>query len=176
VDNVDTTSLHNDSIGKGDITISSTEHISDPKDESAPGHNSTRPSNTTESNNQTSSSATQNETVQNESKEALALKVLQLIETYGVNYERSNASWDGLTGFLPLVTKQIKNNDPIYLLLPGFPFKSPNSTDKVLGLLPDLGEELALSHLDGLCKNIGQIYEHGAEVHICSDGLVYNGK
>lgn len=109
-------------------------------------------------------------------EEELALKVLQVIETYGVNYERSDESWEGLSGFLPLVTQNIKDKKPVLMLLPGFPFKAPNAVDKVLGVLPDLGEELALSHLDSLCKNIERVYEHGAEVHICSDGLVYNGK
>ena len=47
--------------------------------------------------------------------------------------------------------------------------------DKVLGTLPDLGEELALMHLNGLCESIADIYEHGAELVITSDGLVYNG-
>ncbi len=47
--------------------------------------------------------------------------------------------------------------------------------DKVLGTLPDLGEELALTHLNGLCESIAEIYEHGAELVITSDGLVYNG-
>jgi pyoverdine/dityrosine biosynthesis protein Dit1 len=61
-------------------------------------------------------------------------------------------------------------------VLPAFPFKSPNRVDKTLGSLPDLGEELALQHLNGLCESIKEIYEPGAKVTITSDGLVYNGK
>lgn len=30
-------------------------------------------------------------------------------------------------------------------------------------------------HLNGLCESIAEIYEHGAELVITSDGLVYNG-
>ena len=71
---------------------------------------------------------------------------------------------------------QVERKEPIRMLLPGFPFKSPNQKDKVLGVLPDLGEELALKHLDGLCEKIKAIYGHGAECHITSDGLVYNGE
>ena len=44
--------------------------------------------------------------------------------------------------------------------------------EKVLGTLPDLGEEIALMHLNGLCESIAEIYEHGAEIVIASDGLV----
>jgi hypothetical protein len=115
------------------------------------------------------------ESVQPVSSIYKAVQVLQLIETYGVNFERAEAAWDCLVGFVPTVTEQIERNEPVRLILPGFPFKSPNSKDKVLGALPDLGERFALAHLDGLCRNIAEIYEHGAEVLICSDGLVYNG-
>ena len=107
--------------------------------------------------------------------EATAAKVLRIIEQYGLNYERTG-SWDGFETFLPIVLGQVSRSEPVKMLLPGFPFKSPNSRDKVLSNLPDLGEELALKHLNGLCENIKAVYEHGAEVHITSDGLVYNGR
>jgi pyoverdine/dityrosine biosynthesis protein Dit1 len=106
---------------------------------------------------------------------ATATKILKVIEQYGLNYERTG-SWDGFDTFFPIVLGQVSRGESIKMLLPGFPFKSPNSRDKVLGNLPDLGEELALKHLNGLCENIKAVYEHGAEVHITSDGLVYNGK
>jgi pyoverdine/dityrosine biosynthesis protein Dit1 len=61
------------------------------------------------------------------------------------------------------------------MLLPGFPFKSPNNKTKVLGVLPDLGEELALKRLDSMAVAVEKVYEGGAEIHITSDGLVYNG-
>lgn len=109
------------------------------------------------------------------SVEAQVLQVLQIIQTYGVAFERTSR-WEGLASFIPKVKKQIEACEPVRLLLPGFPYKSPNAKDKVLGALPDLGEELALAHLNGLCDNIATVYEHGAEVHILSDGLVYNGR
>ncbi|CAO2658028.1 Nn.00g072880.m01.CDS01 [Neocucurbitaria sp. VM-36] len=102
-----------------------------------------------------------------------AVEILRIIESYGLNYERTG-TWDGFETFLPIVTGQVERREPILMLLPGFPFKSPNTKDKVLGVLPDLGEELALKHLDGLAEKIKAIYEFGAEVHITSDGLVYN--
>ncbi|KAI9372304.1 Clavaminate synthase-like protein [Aspergillus egyptiacus] len=79
-----------------------------------------------------------------------------------------------LQGFLPAILAWVQKEEPVRMILPAFPFKSPNNQDKTLGLLPDLGEELALQHLHGLCLNIAQVYRHGAEVHIASDGLVYN--
>ncbi|KAJ4988867.1 taurine catabolism dioxygenase TauD [Stagonosporopsis vannaccii] len=105
--------------------------------------------------------------------EATATQVLKIIEQYGLNYERTG-SWEGFKTFFPIVLGHVSRGEPVKMLLPGFPFKSPNSRDKVLSNSPDLGEELALKHLNGLCENIKTVYEHGAEVHITSDGLVYN--
>lgn len=71
---------------------------------------------------------------------------------------------------------QSQVNEPVPLCLPAFPFKSPNAESKVLGKLPDKGEEFALAHLNGLCLAVKDIYEPGARLTIISDGLVYNGK
>lgn len=106
----------------------------------------------------------------------MAIDVLRVIESYGVDYENNGGSWKGLESFVPIVVEQVKRQEPIRMILPAFPFKSPNSRDKVLCTMPDFGEELALCHLNGLCENIAQVYEHGANVYISSDGLVYNGK
>lgn len=66
----------------------------------------------------------------------------------------------------------IEHGKPIRMVLPAFPAKSP-SRDKTLSHLPDHGEELALRNLNELCKRIGQIYEPGARIVICSDGRVF---
>jgi pyoverdine/dityrosine biosynthesis protein Dit1 len=109
-----------------------------------------------------------------DSHEEKATEILRIIEKYGLNYERTG-SWDGFVTFLPVVQGQVERGESVKMLLPGFPFKSPNNTTKVLGVLPDLGEELALKRLDSIASAIDAVYEHGAEIHITSDGLVYNG-
>ncbi|KAJ8182030.1 hypothetical protein LV163_004568 [Aspergillus fumigatus] len=91
--------------------------------------------------------------------EATAIAVLKVIERYGVNFEKTGESWQGLTSFIPTVVEQVKKREAVRMILPAFPFKSPNARDKVLGVMPDLGEELALYHLNGLCENIGRVYE-----------------
>ena len=106
--------------------------------------------------------------------DAKATEILRIIEKYGLNFERTG-SWDGFATFLPIVKRQVEREESVKMLLPGFPFKSPNNKTKVLGILPDLGEELALKRLDGIASAIDAAYEHGAEIHITSDGLVYNG-
>jgi pyoverdine/dityrosine biosynthesis protein Dit1 len=108
------------------------------------------------------------------SSEAKAREILHVIEKYGLNYERSG-TWDGFDTFLPIVQGQVSRKESIKMLLPGFPFKSPNAHTKVLGALPDLGEELALKRLDSMAVAVESVYDGGAEIHITSDGLVYNG-
>lgn len=105
----------------------------------------------------------------------LALRILDIIQGYGQNVSPSDVPWAGKTKFLPIVEEHVIRNESIPMVLPAFPFKSPNRKDKVIGSLPDLGEELGLMHLNGLCESIAEIYEPGANVAITSDGLVYNG-
>ncbi|BCM93609.1 hypothetical protein IAD21_05500 [Abditibacteriota bacterium] len=74
---------------------------------------------------------------------------------------------------LTRVKRAVVRGEPIHLLLPAFPAKSP-SPDKVLGKLPDGAEVLALLHLQAVCDEIGCIYEPGARLTICSDGRVFS--
>lgn len=78
--------------------------------------------------------------------------------------------------FLPVIKTAVEKQAPISLTLPAFPFKSPNTEDKVLGVLPDKAEEVSLKHLQAFCDNIKDTYSPGAELTIVSDGIVYSGK
>ncbi|KAI4154545.1 MAG: hypothetical protein LQ341_000328 [Variospora aurantia] len=104
----------------------------------------------------------------------VATRILDIIQRYGHNATSREEAWPGKTKFMPLVEAYVSKHEPVQMVLPAFPFKSPNRKDKTLGSLPDLGEELALMHLNGLCESITEVYEHGAKVVITSDGLVYN--
>ena len=73
---------------------------------------------------------------------------------------------------LPKLHYYISQGQPVHLILPAFPAKSPNRR-KVLGPLPDLGEEIALTFLQGLCDEIHQVYPSGARLTICADGRVF---
>ena len=73
---------------------------------------------------------------------------------------------------LPKVEYFIAENQPIHFILPAFPAKSPNKA-KVLGELPDLGEETALITLENMCREIADAYPAGAKVTICSDGQIF---
>jgi hypothetical protein len=104
-------------------------------------------------------------------------KVLDIIGRYRLTKSKDTGSQaDGsFLKFIALIYTHVKARNPVPLCLPAFPFKSPNSTHKTLGKLPDKGEEIALAHLNGLCNAIGDVYAPGAKLSIISDGLVYNG-
>jgi pyoverdine/dityrosine biosynthesis protein Dit1/AcrR family transcriptional regulator len=74
---------------------------------------------------------------------------------------------------LPKVMRFVARDEPVHLLLPAFPAKSPNRS-KVLGSLPDMAEELALDFLEGVCREIKEFYRPGARVTVCSDGRVFS--
>jgi pyoverdine/dityrosine biosynthesis protein Dit1/AcrR family transcriptional regulator len=74
---------------------------------------------------------------------------------------------------LPKVRRCIGAGEPIHFLLPAFPAKSPNP-QKVLGRLPDMGEEIALNFLQQVCAEIDRLYSPGARISICSDGRVFS--
>ncbi|OWZ00407.1 hypothetical protein PHMEG_00028403 [Phytophthora megakarya] len=73
-----------------------------------------------------------------------------------------------------IVMGLIERHLPITLVLPSFPFKSPNSTDKVLGKLPDRAEELSMARLERFCCEVEEAYPPGCRMVIFSDGRVFN--
>lgn len=74
---------------------------------------------------------------------------------------------------LTKVRRFVVKGEPVHMLLPAFPAKSPNPR-KVLGRLPDMAEELALKYLEEVCREIQKVYTPGARVTVCSDGRVFS--
>lgn len=102
--------------------------------------------------------------------------VVGILERYRLPLNNDySKQWGAKATFLAQVERSVTRNEPVRMALPAFPFKSPNRKTKVLGVLPDKGEEIALLNLEGLCSAIEDVYEHGANVYIVSDGLMYNG-
>lgn len=68
----------------------------------------------------------------------------------------------------------VNKNETIQFAMLGFPFKSTNTRDKVLGDLPDLGEELTVKNFQTFNQTIKRIYGPGVKIRIVSDGYVFN--
>lgn len=78
----------------------------------------------------------------------------------------------------PILASQIEyhiaNNQPISFAMLGLPFKSINHTDKVLGSLPDLGEELTVKNFEAFNAEIQKHYANGIRIYVASDGYAFN--
>lgn len=70
--------------------------------------------------------------------------------------------------------KFVSAGNTIRFIMLGFPFKSTNERDKVIGKLPDMGEEVTLNNFERFNSDIKQVYEPGVNIGIASDGYIFN--
>lgn len=105
--------------------------------------------------------------------EVVVGKFLRLFET--IRFAPPNDQFEaiGKARFVRRLLTFVLPRKRIQMILPAFPCKSPNTVTKVLGTLPDLGEELALLRLDAFCEQVGKFYAPGCELLIMSDGRVF---
>jgi pyoverdine/dityrosine biosynthesis protein Dit1 len=68
----------------------------------------------------------------------------------------------------------VSKNETVNFVMLGFPFKSTNRRDKVLGELPDLGEQLTIENFMGFNNEIKKVYSPGVNISIASDGYAFN--
>ena len=69
--------------------------------------------------------------------------ILGVLERYRLpcKSDSDKKSWPAKAVFSIQIEKFVLESEPIQMALPAFPFKSPNKKIKVLGRLPDKGEE-----------------------------------
>lgn len=72
------------------------------------------------------------------------------------------------------VGKFVVNNQPIKFSMLGYPYKSPNTRDKVLGILPDLAEEVSLNNFNRFDQEIKKVYSPGVTISMIQDGYAFN--
>lgn len=101
--------------------------------------------------------------------------IFDILESFSLQ-QQGNTVFLGREVFGPRVRRHVAAGRKVPMVLPAFPAKSVNTTEKVLGPSPDFGEELALDRLNDLCMRIQKIYEPGAMVLIATDGACYNGR
>ncbi|RNM07201.1 pyoverdine biosynthesis protein PvcA [Dickeya undicola] len=80
---------------------------------------------------------------------------------------------DEIAPHLDTIIQAVNQQQPIVMILPAFPGKSPNRK-KTLSHLPDYAELYALDNLHELCQDIRRVYQPGAVIGICSDGYVFS--
>lgn len=107
-------------------------------------------------------------------QEALVVRIAEIIASYRICGPDDRYEDVYKPRLLETLLYFVSNNKEINLVVPAYPFKSPNREDKVLGPDPDVGERLSLEHLNSLGARITQIYPGGAQITIVSDGCYYN--
>lgn len=98
-----------------------------------------------------------------------------VLNRYRIEYKND---WDMPTSIIrskELIKGIMDRNESIELILPAFPFKSSNKSQKVLGSHPDEAERVSLLHLNGLCESVREETKNGCHLTIISDGIAYNG-
>lgn len=73
---------------------------------------------------------------------------------------------------LQRIRKFVRAQQPVEMVILGFPAKSPNR-NKTLSDRADRGEVEGLRTLDRICGEIARLHRPGAVTHVCSDGHVF---
>lgn len=101
------------------------------------------------------------------------LEIISGLRNAPAGAEAADRAVEGICYHTAKIEALVRQNAVIDLVLPAFPAKSANP-EKTTGILPDLGELLAMKRLEALCLKIEEIYSPGARVVICSDGRVFS--
>ena len=106
--------------------------------------------------------------------EALTKSIADIISSYRISGPGDRYEDTLEPKMLATLRSFVAKQEPINMVVPAYPFKSPNRESKVLGPNPDVGERMSLQHLNSIGARIQQIYPPGGHVTIVSDGLCYN--
>src|ERR1700733_1414481 len=115
---------------------------------------------------------------------ARADQIYKVLDHYRIPYDIDKRSIDATASTAPVAVQGVeqciatiayfvRNDQPITMLLVGFPFKSSNREKKVLGKLPDMAERKSLEYLQQICNEIKQVYNPGAKILIFCDGIPF---
>jgi L-tyrosine isonitrile synthase len=105
-------------------------------------------------------------------KRDVAIKILQILQEHRRIRKRTPKQDYSINPFIDLMIPLIENDQPLKMLLLGYPCKSINP-DSVLGTTPDGGEEEGLKNLGEICEDIKSVYKGGCELLIVNDAHFY---
>lgn len=114
----------------------------------------------------------------------MAREIYRIIDHYRITYDIDKRGVDQATDRQPQhftgieqstqnLLHFIKKNQPIRMLMVGFPFKSANLEKKVIGNLPDMAERKSLEYLQEMLNKIKAVYSPGAHIIIFCDGIPF---
>ncbi|PYH43121.1 isocyanide synthase family protein [Aspergillus saccharolyticus JOP 1030-1] len=106
--------------------------------------------------------------------EALVERISEIIASYRISGPEDHYETVYRPQLLSTLRYFVSRQEAINMVVPAYPFKSPNREEKVLGPDPDVGERMSLEHFNSIGARISQIYPPGGYVTIVSDGCCYN--
>ena len=111
-------------------------------------------------------------------------QIYGILHSYAITYDIDKQSVNsGIDTEVPLI-KGVQEcidhiayftnkNQPIRMILVGFPFKSGNQEKKVIGNLPDMAERKSLEYLQKMLNAIKSVYDPGVSLLIFCDGMLF---
>lgn len=72
------------------------------------------------------------------------------------------------------ISSFVEKDEVIDFVMLGFPFKSTNKRDKVIGDMPDMAEQLTIENFSNFNNKVKEVYSPGVKIHMVSDGYVFN--
>ncbi|KAF7712292.1 Uncharacterized protein PECH_003740 [Penicillium ucsense] len=111
---------------------------------------------------------------QKAANEALIERISEIIASYRISGPQDRYDEIYKPKMLETLRYFVSKQEPINMVVPAYPFKSPNHDEKVLGPEPDVGERMSLEHFNSMGARIQEIYPPGGHVTIVSDGCCYN--
>jgi len=94
-------------------------------------------------------------------------------ESVSAVYKAEESTFTGIAEFKKQIARYVEKNQPIKMLMVGFPFKSANTEQKVFGYMPDMAERKALEYLQSMLDRIRAVYSPGARIIIFTDGVAF---
>ena len=113
-------------------------------------------------------------TTRTTTNEALVKSIAEIVASYRISGPGDRYEDVLEPKILQTLRSFVAKQEPVNMVMPAYPFKSPNHESKVLGPNPDVGERMSLQHLNSIGARIQQIYPPGGHITIVSDGLCYN--
>lgn len=99
--------------------------------------------------------------------------VPEQIADYLLKFRQPDVDMVGKDKLIRKLEAQCEYDQPIQIILLGFPFKSTNREFKCIGPRADMAEYLALMTLQHLADQVQCLYEPSIHITIISDGLAY---
>ncbi len=107
--------------------------------------------------------------------EAISNSIVQTFEGYRMKpTDKDQYESVGRALLVDKVNSFVTANKPVEFYMLGFPFKSSNTRDKVLGVEPDFAEQATLENFAAFNSDIKKVYSPGVNITMARDGQVFN--